>query len=244
LLQAILWFSLGALVATTVTAGVRASPRKRDRVALGAERRRSVSAIVELLANTHSKRATCERAGLKQHVRVLNTVQFVVIWNGDLSTLLDQMAALSGSFDREAVWRRHLVARTLALTAYEALTKMERLFNPEYNRTWSLRRAVRELSLDDQLDATLNRLHSEISSALTLNQELLEGIRNNIIGHRDQDASRQLEWIERTNPWTIERLGWRLLELTSQALGDLDTVTVAIGKRYPLPLADGSTTTP
>jgi hypothetical protein len=47
---------------------------------------------------------------------------------------------------------------------------------------------------------------------------LLEGIRNNIIGHRDNEVSTQLLWMRKADATEIETLGWELMKLTNTAL--------------------------
>lgn len=62
-------------------------------------------------------------------------------------------------------------------------------------------------------------------------KDLLNGIRNNTIGHRDYDASEQIEWLTRVRPAEIRDFGYEVLALNT-ALTD---VIMSIDQAGPTP---------
>lgn len=175
----------------------------------GLDQARNEESLESTFAMTVRQRRAFEAAGLVHHVRVMNVIQFILIWNWDLSILLDLLHATPEAWSLETGWRRKLLARTLALAAYETLTKLAWAFDPtKSDRKSSLWRPIRALSLETQLGPQLLALHSDVSAVLAQHGPLLEGIRNNIIGHRDNEVSTQLLWMRKADATEIETLGW------------------------------------
>jgi hypothetical protein len=189
---------------------------------------RNAASLVALFNQTVARRTDCTRAGLTNHVKVFNAIQFTVVWNWDLTTLLRQLGQTAGPWTLEKGWQRKLLARTLALTIYESLIKLKEFFDKDRNRRWSLRRALRALKVEEGLAPALDAVHAQIEQVLISHGPLLEGIRTNIIGHRDQDVAAQLEWMRKTDVDEMERLGWDLLDLTNRVLGALSEVVAAL----------------
>jgi hypothetical protein len=188
-------------------------------------------ALEGALIVTLRQREAAESAGLVHHVRIINAVQFVLIWNWDLALLLHSLGNDPETWSLDAGFRKKLAARTLALTIFESITKLERLFDPASDRQWSVWRAIRALQVEHETSPHLHRVHALLSPLLSENRVLLEGVRNNISGHRDQNVATQLEWMRRADAQTIEALGWRLLEATSEVLAELSSI-VAVLKRH------------
>src|SRR5437588_7302 len=64
-------------------------------------------------------REHCEQAGLTNHVKVVNALQFILLWNWDLATILQSMRQENEDWSLAAGYRRKLAARLLALNIYE-----------------------------------------------------------------------------------------------------------------------------
>jgi hypothetical protein len=195
----------------------------------GLDQARNEDSLESAFSTALRHRRAFEAAGLVHHVRVVNVIQFVLIWNWDLSILLDLLRATPEAWNPEAGWRRKLLGRTLALVAYETLTKLAWAFDPaKADRKSSLWRPIRALSLESQLGPELLALHSDVAAVLGRHGPLLQGIRNNIIGHRDSEVATQLLWMRRADATEIETLGWELMTLTNRALGSLRTIVAAL----------------
>jgi hypothetical protein len=192
---------------------------------------RGAESLVALFSKTMEARASAEKAGLAKHVKVLNAVQFVAVWNWDLRELLHLGDEIGEVWTLEAGWRRKLLARTLALTIYENLTKIQDFFDPEWKRTWSLRRAVNELGLGDELGDLLDATHERIKISLEPHAELLKGIRTNVIGHKDQDVATQMAWVKETDVEALQRLGYDMLALTNTILEALSILVAKLPRR-------------
>lgn len=182
-------------------------------------------------AATLRERSAFEAAGLVHHVRFVNAIQFILTWNWDLSTLLHLLGSTPDAWSLESGWRRTLLARTLALTAYETLTKLELAFDPKNNRKSSLRRALRIIDIGPDIEALLDVLHHEVNSVLQKHGELLEGIQNNVIGHRDLDVATQLLWMRKADAKEIQPLGVELLTLTTSSLTVLTSAISALNSK-------------
>lgn len=228
----VLWIIVTAVAAFTCGAffGMRlqlAKGRWRE-LRRGLTTIQNAESLEAAFAATLPQRASFEAAGLVHHVRFVNTIQFVLTWNWDLSTLLNLLDSMPEAWSLEAGWRRTLLARTLALSAYEALTKLATTFDPANNRKSSLRRALRVIAVGPAVEARLDGLHQEIEAVLAKHGELLEGIRNNVIGHRDLDVATQLLWMRKADANEIRALGYELLGLTTTSLQVLTGAISAI----------------
>lgn len=201
------------------------------------ELRRSINyatnskSLMQLFAQTLEKRSTYEAAGLIHHVRIVNAVQFVVVWNWDLSTLLRLLTELRDPWSIEKGWQRKLHARTLALTMYESLIKLRDFFDRDWKRRWSLRQALRTLGVEDELSSELDSIHGRIVSTLATHNEVLEGVRKHVIGHRDQDVANQILWMKNADVDELESLGWELLKLTNDMLAIFTNLWSRLGAR-------------
>jgi hypothetical protein len=161
---------------------------------------------------------------LLDHLRILNASLFILIWNWDLLLVLDQFRATPVVWSLEKGWRKKFAARQLALVIYEACTKLDKLFDPAKDEEWSVRKAVRGLHIDKVADPVLDRAHTQLTEFLARHRELLSGIRNNVIGHRDKDVGQQLAWMRRADVQKLEGLGWESLELSNSLLGALTEI--------------------
>jgi hypothetical protein len=157
-----------------------------------------------------------------REVRVVNAIQFVILWNWDLTALLSALQQTQDLWSQG--WMRKLHARVLALTIYESLIKLKDFFDKDWSRTWSLRRALRELQVDQLCGSEFDHHHARLTALFQKHESLLEGIRKNAIGHRDQDVNQQIQWVKNANIDEIEQLGWELVKWTTDVLSSLTNV--------------------
>src|SRR5690349_19298223 len=179
------------------------------------------------------ERERCESAGLVNHVKVVNALQFILLWNWDLATILQFMRQEKEDWSLREGYRRKLLARLLALNIYETFIKLSNFFDPNWERTWSLRRALRKIGAEERLKGDLDEAHRRITEVLDKHRDLLEGIRDNVIGHRDQDVQTQLTWMKRAEVLELQNLGWELLRLNSWLIGVMTRVSSTLNSMPP-----------
>ena len=167
------------------------------------------------LLGSIQQRSAFEARGDHHLVCIQNSLQFVLIWNWDLTTILNGLRKDTQDWSLQGGYRRKLFARLLALTIYETLDKLKLLLDPEGRRKWSIAKSLLACAATPKVLDDVGRVHRAVLGALEAHSELLIGIRKNVIGHRDQDATKQLEWMKRANSDELEKLGWELLALTN-----------------------------
>jgi hypothetical protein len=160
------------------------------------------------------------RAGAHHKARVLNVAIFAVVWNADLSVLLEELRVLNEAPGWAAGWKRKLTARLLALTIVEAVDEFTGLLGRDF------RTAVRQLTDDATLEQ-LNDIHKALTRFRDGHESELRIVRNTIIAHRDPDAAIQTESLRSLNVKHVEELGWELLEWTTTLHVFVGTVAAA-----------------
>lgn len=189
-------------------------------------RHRNEDSLEQLFLVTVEERRKAEAGNFPQHLRITNAVQFVVLWNWDLTVLLGLLGESRAAWNKG--WHRKLTARVLALTIYEAAEKLTKFLDGQWNRKWSPRKALRVLELEDRFAPELDRLQVELAGLIAQHEPLLSGIRNNIMGHRDQDVSAQIDWIRQTDIDEIEWLGIQMLTWTTKLVDAFTGVARAL----------------
>ncbi len=193
------------------------------------DRHRNSESLEQAFVATIEQRRQFEAANLVHHVRVVNAIQFVILWNWDLTTLLGQLGQTREAWSQG--WSRKLHTRVLALTIYESLIKLKDLLDRDWSRKWSLRRALEVLKAEPAVGPELDSLHARLVTLLDQHQELLKGIRDNAIGHRDQDVSMQMQWVKNANIEEIEQLGWQLVAWTTDLIRCLTSAIQELQQR-------------
>jgi len=163
------------------------------------------------------RREQLETLNKPQHVRIVNATQFVLLMNWDV-------VALAGLISKTRPgWDQKLHARVLALTIYESVIKLEQFFDPEWTRRWSPRQALGKLGISGY-DAQLDGLHLRLKAFQQAHGSVMEGIRKNIIGHRDQDVGQQMEWLRKADVPAIQSAATDLINWSSDAIAVLSTI--------------------
>ena len=73
------------------------------------DRHRNSESLEQAFVATLKQRRQFEAANLVHHVRVVNAIQFVILWNWDLTTLLGQLSHTREAWSQG--WNRKLQAR-------------------------------------------------------------------------------------------------------------------------------------
>ncbi len=193
------------------------------------DRHRNTESLEQAFVATVEQRRQFEAANLVHHVRVVNAIQFVILWNWDLTSLLAQLDQTREAWSQG--WNRKLQARVLALTIYESLIKLKDLLDKDWSRKWSLRRALQVLKAEPVVGPELDHLHARLVALFDQHQELLKGIRDNAIGHRDQDVSLQMQWVRNAKIEEIEQLGWQLVTWTTDLIRCLTSAIQDLQRR-------------
>ncbi len=189
-------------------------------------RHKNTESLEQAFVATLEQRRQFERANLVHHVRVVNAIQFVIIWNWDLTTLLSLLDQSREAWSQG--WNRKLHARVLALTIFESVIKMKPLLDKENSRKTSLRRSLRALNLESSFGDELDRLHAELTAIFSQHDSLLEGIRDHTIGHRHLDVPDQMDWVRKADVNELEKLGVQLLRWTTELIRCFTRISQAL----------------
>jgi hypothetical protein len=161
--------------------------------------REGQKALDEALASLNRERADCPSANATPRCVLVNASQYVTLFNYDLRQMLYDIKRGGDS------WGGRLYARLLALTLYECTEDITALLGRP------LREAVSELGGPAALD-TLKGLHKRAAIFFDDNRPLLQAIRLQVIGHREQDAAIQVGQLEALDLKHIEYLGYEMLK--------------------------------
>jgi hypothetical protein len=160
--------------------------------------REGQEALDEALTSLKRERANCASSSATARCVLVNASQYVTLFNYDLRQLLYDMKRAGDS------WGGRLYTRLLALTLYECTEDITALLGRP------LRDAVTELGGDDALN-TLKGLHKRAAVFFEEHRPLLQGIRLQVIGHREHDAAIQISQLEALDLRHIEDLGYEML---------------------------------
>ena len=196
---------------------MRSDRRKRDvRELLRIQNRNELQLA---LASSSEARAYWEQHQGIHEITIVNLAQFVILWNMDLSALLNALD------DTEPGWQQKLHARVLALTIYECAEDFTALLGK------NLREAITELAGPQQL-TILNPVSAGINQFWRSHREALKAIRGSIIAHRDHNAKQQIEALNNLSVEEVKSMGWELMKWTNTLLSALsNTVNVSNSKR-------------
>lgn len=186
--------------------------------------RENVAQLRAALQAVVARRAEFERHGADAHVRIANVAQFAILWNADLSALLDELRRLKRSSAPGAEWKEKLLARLLALTMIECADEFVGLLGRQFRRT------VETLCEDPELLQEVGRVHKRLSDFKKEHEVHLRQVRNTIIAHRDPNASLQLEVMEKLSVDALTQLGFELLDWTNDLLHLLSSVIADTGQ--------------
>jgi hypothetical protein len=182
----------------------------------------NIERFADALQQTLAWRPFVQRLGAADHVCLLNVAQFVLLWNADLAALLGDLHDLRDNASLRAGWRRKLAARQLALTIVEAVDRLRSLCGQ------SFRESIVQVG-GDPLLTRVNELHRRLHVFSEAHDEELRRVRNTIVGHRDADASTQIEALRTLSVDAVEQYAWSFVSWNTDMFSLLSDV-MAVGK--------------
>lgn len=160
-------------------------------------------ALKQALKSIGEARETAKDKGLLDLDNILNVSQYMTICNYDLSIIVKNIPLSHND------WEKKLHARLLALIIFEFLDDLGGLLGKNF------RDNIENLSNSAYLKQ-LGLVAKEFYKYKKKNQKMLKDIRVQAIGHREQDAKKQLEIIEKINTDNIFNLGIELINLLTK----------------------------
>lgn len=164
---------------------------------------------IESMAYT---RRLLKSRGKLNEARVLNVVQFTLLYVYDVNCLMDDVLKQGTDL------RAKLYARMLLLVVQESLQKLRHLLGRQF------RSAVEEIDSSGEMLAATNEVHSTVTKLFERVNRQYGDIRNGVIAHRDDSAERQMDLINQTS---IREAADLTIEL-----GDVTNSILAIGNEY------------
>jgi hypothetical protein len=155
-------------------------------------------ALHEGLTSSIEERRRAEESGDRGWLILTNVDQFALLFNFDLSCLLQDMRA------RTNTWHTNLHARTLVLTMFECVDDFKALLGREF------RSLVQSLDKDGTILAEANKLHSELRGFLDQHPRFKE-VRDTVTAHREHDAGVQIHLIENLDVSEVESAGYEMM---------------------------------
>lgn len=169
------------------------------------------------LLSSVRNRSALEAAGSTDDIRLINVVQFSLLFNFDLSCLLRDLRA------RKGTWHVKLHARNLALTMFECVDDFLALLGKDF-RALVARTANAGAAL-----ATLNHLHSQLRVFQDQHRDF-GPIRHSITAHREHNAAAQIQLLQNLDDAAIESAAWAMI----QWLSDLHAFTTSLNNARTL----------
>jgi hypothetical protein len=173
--------------------------------------------LINLLASLRISRAQAEARNDLAAVTLINANQFAALFNYDLRQLLFDIGPARDT------WGGKLYARTLALTLYECTEDFTSILGRDFRGALQARGGSEHL-------ARLGELHNWVREFFNAHRVLLQGIRLQVIGHREHDASQQLARLEAIDVRQIEELGYEMLRWLNEFIGFATVITSLLNR--------------
>lgn len=155
--------------------------------------RRKVTTALIMTIKARYDEAT--RGKVPSYIGIYNVGLFIVLLEQDISAYSEAM------FFARSEWHRHFFARGLAVLLFEGSKDVPQLLGKEY-RQW-----LKSLDLGDDWFEKLNEIGSSISQFRKSHSAFLSEIRNLVGAHREKNASKQLDVMDKFNSIDIYKLG-------------------------------------
>ncbi len=143
-----------------------------------------------------------KKSNLEHFEKIDNVILFLLIMERDMSVLiLNYLKIFTNN------WEQKYIARQIALLVYEMSQDIPQLLNGNF------RISLRTIPLWDGAEEELNKITKSLHKFNEVNRIMLEDIRHFVIAHRDQDAFKQIEIIEKLDPDEIYKIVEKLYEI-------------------------------
>lgn len=167
--------------------------------------------LTEVLLSSIRNRAALEVVGSADDIRLINVVQFSLLFNFDLSCLLRDLRA------RKGTWHVKLHARHLALAMFECVEDFLALLGKDF------RALVSKTDNTGAALATLNDLHRRLRAFQDQHRDF-GPIRHSITAHREHNAAVQIHLLQNLDDAAIESAAWAMIKW----LSDLHAFTTSL----------------
>ena len=149
--------------------------------------------------------------------RIHNAGLYVLLIEYDMAILKnDALFALRN-------WKKNFVARQFAVLLYEAADDLPELLGKEF------RESLKTLPLSDAEWACFNGIMKKINKFKQEHRGLLNELRNFVGAHRDQDAGKQLEIIEKVDLLKLMEISGQFYEAFRELMPFLARITLLLG---------------
>jgi hypothetical protein len=95
---------------------------------------------------------------------------------------------------------------------------------------WDFRQTLQALGGGEHL-TRLGELHNWVDGFFSAHRVLLQGIRLQVIGHREHDANQQLAQLEAIDVRQIEKLGYEMLQSLNEFLAYATVIARLLDRR-------------
>lgn len=148
--------------------------------------------------------------------RVYNAGLYVLVFEYDIAILKnDALFAIRA-------WKKNFVARQLAVILYEAAHDLPELLGKEF------RVSLKTLPLTEADWETFNGIMKLVNKFKNKHRDLLNELRNFVGAHRDKDAGKQLEIIEKVDLLKMLELSGQFYEAVRELVPFLTKLTLSL----------------
>ena len=159
--------------------------------------KKRIAVLENAIKSVQSEYDRAKKNDMPHFQRIYNAGLYVLIFEYDIAILKnDALFAIRR-------WKKNFVARQLAVILYEASDDLPQLLGKEF------RNSLKTLQLSEAEWETFNGIMKLISKFKNEHRDLLNELRNFVGAHRDKDAGKQLEIIEKVDLF-------KMLELSGQ----------------------------
>lgn len=149
--------------------------------------REQQSVIPLLLDEVTAVRRALEQRGRTVEPRVLNVLEFALLFQFETACLVEDMA------DHDPSRRGQLYARLLILTIYENTSQLRNLLSRQFKED------LRTTGFDDNEIETVRRVHRDFISIYENCNRRWGKVRHGAVAHRDPSAEVQLRLIDKAD---------------------------------------------
>lgn len=168
----------------------------------------------QALATTRHTLANLAKLNADSYRVVLNVGVYLLLLDQDLADFTDNIICAIGER------RRIFFAKHEAVLLYEAAEDLPQLLGQEF------RDAVKVLGISENQQSRLNAVSSDLNKFWQINREFLGDIRNVLAAHREHNALRYLELLEKVKPLDVMQRAADLSERLGRLLKVLTEVTL------------------
>ena len=187
-----------------------------NRMAHLVREKRRIAVLEETIKSVRIGYERAKKNDMPHFQRVYNAGLYVLIFEYDIAILKnDALFAIRA-------WKKNFVARQLAIILYEAANDLPELLGKEF------RISLKALPLTDADWKAFNGIMKLISKFKNEHRDLLNVLRNFVGAHRDKDAGKQLEIIEKVDLLMMMELSGQFYDAMRELVPFLTKLTLLL----------------